>query len=97
MVVLEIVFNKHELLSDGGSTSGNKRHGHRGKGKNRKLKIYYNNVNGLACRSDSVKAIFETHKPDIVVFCETKASNSFVANFFESVGYVPVIKSRISP
>ena len=84
------------MSCDGGSTSGNKKHGHRGRGKNRKLKVYYNNVNGLSCRSDSVKAILEMHKPDIVVFCETKASNSFVANFFENVSYVPVIKSRIS-
>ena len=35
-------------------------------------------------------------KPDIVVLCKTKASNSFVANFFEKIHYVPVIKSRVS-
>ena len=60
------------------------------------MKVYLNNVNGLACRADSVKDIIESEKPDVVVFCETKASNSFVANFFQNIGYVPAIKNRIS-
>ena len=58
--------------------------------------MYLNNVNGLVCRADSVKDILETQKPDIVVLCETKASNSFVANFFESINYAPAIKPRVS-
>ena len=74
----------------------NKKHRHRGKGNNRKLKVYLNNVNGLACRSDSVKDIIQKLNPDIVVLCETKARNSFVANFFQNINYVPAIKNRIS-
>ena len=90
-MVLEIAFNNHSAIGNGQVT---KKHGHRGRGKNKNLKVYLNNVNGLVCRADSVKDILETEKPDIVVLCETKASNSFVANFFENVSHVPVIKSR---
>ena len=40
--------------------------------------------------------ILQTLKPDVVVLCETKATNAFMANFFEKERYVPVIKPRVS-
>ena len=61
------------------------------------MSIYLNNVNGLAARADSVVNILQTLKPDIVILCETKASNSFVFNFFKKQGYEPVVKKRLSP
>ena len=91
-MVLEIAFNNHSTIHSGQG----KKHGHRGRGKNKNLKVYLNNVNGLVCRADSVKDILETERPDIAVFCETKASNLFVASFFESLNYVPAIKPRLS-
>ena len=70
---------------------------HRGSGSTRQLKIYLNNVNGLAPRADSLKDILERLQSDIVVLCETKATNSFVESFFKNIKYVPVIKNRVSP
>ena len=59
--------------------------------------MYLNNVNGLSARADSVANILQTLKPDIVVFCETKASNAFAANFLKNQCYEPVVKKRLSP
>ena len=38
----------------------------------RNLEIYYNNVNGLISKQDSLKHILQMRNPDLVTLCETK-------------------------
>ena len=48
----------------------------RGKKKRKKIKLFYNNINGLSSKTESLKKIMSTLGPDIVVLCETKLSKS---------------------
>ena len=47
---------------------------HRGKKKTKKIKLYYNNINGISSKTESLKAIVQSLLPDVVVLCETKLS-----------------------
>ena len=92
---MEVAFNNHNSDLDYNRKTAKKLK--RGCGKNKNLSVYLNNVNGLSARADSVANILQTLKPDIVVFCETKASNAFAANFLKNQCYEPVVKKRLSP
>ena len=47
---------------------------HRGKKKTKKIKLYYNNINGISSKTESLKEIVQSLLPDVVVLCETKLS-----------------------
>ena len=77
-----------------GSESRKKRqkNKHKKKGnENSQLEIYYNNVNGLISKQDSLKYILEIRKPDLVALCETKLH---AKSTFDIEGY-EVLKSNL--
>ena len=56
------------------------------------LTIYYVNIRGFKSKSDSMKNIIETLKPDIIVICEIKAVTSgTIRTFFKSLGYETIV------
>ena len=56
--------------------TGVKKKIHRGRKKTKKIKFFYNNINGLASKTESLKAIIQSVLPDVVVLCETKLSKA---------------------
>ena len=77
-----------------GSESRKKRQKNKQKKKgneNSQLEIYYNNVNGLISKQDSLKYILEIRKPDLVALCETKLH---AKSTFDIEGY-EVLKSNL--
>ena len=56
-----------------------------------KLEIYYNNINGLTSKQDSLKHILELNQPDLIALCETKLH---AKSTFSIEGY-QVIKSNM--
>ena len=56
-----------------------------------KLEIYYNNVNGLLTKQDSLCDILEMQKPDVLAMCETKLHAN---STFDIAGY-KVLKSNL--
>ena len=48
----------------------------RGKKKKKTVRLYYNNINGLTSKTESLKKILGCLSPDIVALCETKLSKA---------------------
>ena len=55
------------------------------------LELYYNNINGLISKQESLKQILAMKKPDIVALCETKLHRN---SKFDIKGY-KVLKSNL--
>ena len=68
----------------------------RGRGKKKLCKIYLCNVNGLVSKSASLSIILSSCNPDIVVLCETKATNGYIKKFFQELKYESCIKKGAS-
>ncbi len=58
---------------------------------NNQLEIYYNNINGVLSKQDSLNHILQMRKPDVVALCETKLHKN---SKFEIKGY-QTIKSNL--
>ena len=56
-----------------------------------KIEIYYNNINGLITKQDSLHHILQMNQPDIVAICETKLHKN---SQYDISGY-KVIKSNL--
>ena len=56
--------------------TGPKKKIHRGRKKTKKIKFFYNNINGLTSKTGSLKAIIQSLLPDVVVLCKTKLSKA---------------------
>ena len=56
-----------------------------------KLKLYYNNINGLITKQDSLCDIVQMREPDLIALCETKLHTN---SKFEIDGY-KVLKSSL--
>ena len=48
------------------------------------IEMYYNNINGLITKQDSLQHILQMRKPDLVILCETKLHKN---STFELEGY----------
>ena len=60
----------------------------RGRRKAKGITIYYNNVNGIKSKLDSIIGILGKLEPEIICFCETKVgSSTTVDNYLEKAGY----------
>ena len=55
------------------------------------LELYYDNINGLISKQDSLRHILEMKKPDLVALCETKLPKN---SSFDIKGY-EVLKSSL--
>ena len=55
------------------------------------LELYYNNINGLICKQESLKHILAMKRPDVVALCETKLHKN---SKFDIKGY-KVLKSNL--
>ena len=50
----------------------------------RDVEVYYNNINGLICKQDSLNHILQMREPDLLTLCETKLHKN---STFELEGY----------
>ena len=64
---------EREIKSKGKRGSKQKKKGHHEESTHStSLKIYYNNINGLTTKKQSVGLVLDSSTPDIVALCETK-------------------------
>ncbi len=72
------------------SASKKKKRVKRGKKKKKSIRLYYNNINGLSSKTESLKKIVGILSPDIVALCETKLAKStkgVLSNTFHNSQY----------
>ena len=67
-----IVFNEKIEKQKRKKTRGRRRTKNKENWTDESLKIYYNNINGLTSKKDSLDHILKIEKPDILALCETK-------------------------
>ena len=88
----ELVFKRN---TEGKGADRTRKKTKRGKKKNsednQKIELYYNNINGLLSKQDSLNDILDMRSPDVVALCETKLH---AKSKYEIKGY-EVVKSNL--